>query len=242
MALLVSACGFTEPKKFIVIKETRDVEGSFLISTLIGQRLRQQNSGIILTCCHQPMRYYEACGRKLGFNLSMSVNKKCLHVIEALRDMVTLSGSKLMDLLFREISDKLMALESDGKKNITIIIDDLQFFTNLGCSEKDLIRLGMKLHDLTQTKDGVSVVLKIGLSDMHPALSNNLEDLADVLLSVERLMSGSFWDVDGRLTIKKINFNSESAQSITESERSLLFHIGDHNVKLSAPGEYGLKV
>lgn len=240
MALLVSACGFTEPRKFIVIKETLDVDGSFLISSLIGQRLRQQNVGIVLVCCQQTMKYYDTCGKKLGYNLTMSVSKKCLHVIEPLREATTLKEDALMARLLSEINEKVKLLEIDGRKNITVIIDDLGFYTNLGCSEIDLLTTGMKLHKLTQEKDGLSVALKIGLSDLHQNLSNNIEDLADVDLTVERLKSGDFWDVDGKLTIRKMNQQSEMWS--TEIERSLLYFIGDHNVKLNAPGEFGLKV
>lgn len=239
MALLVSACGFTEPRKFIVIKEKQDIDGSFLISALIGQRLRQQNGGIILVCCSQTLKYYDTCGKKLGYNLTMSVTKKCLQVIEPLREMVTLNQEVLMERLSNEIDSKLTALENDGKKNITIIIDDVTFFTNLGSSEKDLVKFGLKLRKLTQ-RDGISVAIKIGFSDFHQNVSNNLEDEADVALTLERLKSGDFWDVDGKLTIRKVNHQSET--STTESERSLLYFIGDHNVKLTAPGESGLKV
>lgn len=240
MALLVSACGFTEPRKFIVIKETTDVDGSFLISSVIGQRLRQQNAGIVLVCCQQTMSYYDKCGKKLGYNLTMSVSKNCLHVIEPLREAVTLRDDALMVRLVSEINEKVKLLEIDGRRNITVIIDDLGFYTNLGCSEDDLIKTGMKLHQLAQEKEGRSVVLKIGLSDMLQHLSNNIEDLADVELTLDRLKSGDFWDVDGKLTIRKMNQQSE--MWTTEIERSLLYFIGDHNVKLNAPGEIGLKV
>jgi len=240
MALLVSACGFTEPRKFIVVKEGCDIDGSFLISALIGQRLRQQNSGLVLVCCHQTCKYYDTCGRKLGYNLSMSVNKGNALVIEPLMEILTLSSDVLMDLLFNEIYEKVSSLESDGKKSISVIIDDLSFFTNLGCSENDLIKCGMKLHELTQQKESLNVTLKIGLSGFHPLLSNNIEDFADVLLSVARLKSGNFWDVDGKLIIRKVKHQGE--MSVVESERNLLYFIGDHNVKLSAPGEIGLKV
>lgn len=240
MALLISACGFTETRKLIVVKETRDIDGSFLINSLIGQRLRLQNVGIVLVCCHQSLKYYDTCGKKLGYNLTMSVGKKTVQVIEPLRDFVDLKSDTLMERFYDEICEKLKALESDGKKNITVIIDDLSFFTNLGCHEKDLIKVGIKLHDLTQQREGISVMLKLGLSDLYTSLSNNIEDLADVTLTLERLKSGDFWDVDGKLIIKKINHQSD--MSATESERRLLYFVGDHNVKLSAPGEFGLKV
>lgn len=239
MALLVAACGFTEPRKFIVIKENRDIDTSFLISSLIGQRLRQ-NSGLVLVCCHQTFKYYDTCGKKLGYNLSMSLTKKSCHVVEPLREIATLEKCGLMERLFESINDKIKALEDDGKANISIVIDDLTFFTNVGLTEKELIKAGMRLHDMTKKKNGLSVALKIGLSDLHNHLSNNLEDFADVILTVERLKSGDFWDVDGKLLIKKMNH--QGAMSVTESERSLLYFIGDHNVKLSALGEFGLKV
>lgn len=240
MALLVSACGFTEPRKFIVISETCDIDGSFLISSLIGQRLRQQGAGLVLVSCQQTLKYYETCGRKLGSNLSMSIDKKCFHVVEALGEMVTLGRNVLMERLIDGISEKLKLLEEDKKQNLTIIIDDLTFFTNLGCTETDLIKAAMKLHKMTQQRDGLSVVLKIGLSDLYTHLTNNVEDLADVLLTVERLKSGDFWDVDGKLLIKK--FKKQGEMRAVESERSLLYFIGDHNVKLSAPGEFGFKI
>lgn len=240
MALLVSACGFTEPRKFIVINETRDIDGSFLINSLIGQRLRLQNSGIVLVCCHQTIKYYDTCGKKLGYNLTMSVDKKTVQVIEPLREFVTLTSDAMMERLFDEICAKIKSLEDEGKNNITVIIDNLTFFNNLGCTEKDLIKVGSKLHDLTQQREGISVVIKIGLSDIYTTFSNNIEDSADVLITLGRLKSGDFWDVDGKLVIKKVNH--QSGVSAVESERSLLYFIGDRNVKLSAPGEFGLKV
>lgn len=240
MALLVSACGFTEPRKLILVKENCDIDGSFLINSLIGQRLRVQSAGIVLVCCHQTMKYYDTCGKKLGYNLSISVGKKSVEIIEALRDFTTLKGDDLAKKLLDEICKKIKALESEGKKNITVIIDDLTFFTNLGCSEKDLIKISMELHSLAHQKDGISLMLKFGLSDMHKTLANNIEDIADVTLTLERLKSGDFWDVDGKLIIKKINNSGEFP--VKESERCLLYFIGDHNVKLTAPGEFGLKV
>lgn len=239
MALLVSACGFTESKKFIVIKETHDIEGSFLISSLIGQKLRQQSAGILLVCCQQTLKYYDTCGKKLGYNLTMSASKKCLEAIEPLKDMTALKPEEIMERLLGQINEKVASLENEGKKNISIIIDDLAFFTNLGCSEKSLIVLGLKLHELTQMKEGISVTLKIGLSDLHTNLTNNSEDLADVVLTLEKLTSGNFWDVDGKLIIKKVN---HSELSSSESERNLLYFVADHNVKLTAPGEFGLKI
>jgi hypothetical protein len=242
MALLVSACGFTETKRFIVIKEQRDIDGSFLISSLIGQRMRQQNAGIILACCHQTMNYYDTCGKKLGYNLNMSITKKCLHVIEPLRSMVmALRCDELMDELLKGILQKFKLLQGDGKRNITVIIDDLQVFINLGCSESDLIKFVIKLNTLTQETDGLSLVIKIGLSDLYFNLINVIEDYADVAITVEKLKSGEFFDVDGKLTIRKFNYADDLPVCRLESERSLLYYIGDHNIKLSAPGEFGLK-
>ena len=241
MALLVSACGFTEPRKFIVIKERLEIDGSFLISSLIGQRLRQQHVGIVLVCCQQTLKYYDSCGKKLGYNLSMSISKKCLQTIEPLREMVTLREDVLMDRLLVEITEKVNVLHNDGRKNITVIIDDFSFFLNLGCSETQLIKIGMQLYELTQENENISVAVKIGLSDLYQHLTYNIEDFADVDLTIEKLKSGDFWDVDGKLTIKKMNHQREVPATV-ESERSLLYFIGDHNVKLTAPGEFGLNV
>jgi hypothetical protein len=239
MALLVSACGFSEPRKLIVIKENSDIDGSFLISSLIGQRLRVQHAGIVLVCCQQTLKYYDTVGKKLGYNLAMSVGRGSVETVEALRDYLDLAGDDVMERLFADISAKIKSLEGDGKKNITVVVDDITFFANLGCSEKDLVRVSMKLHSLTQT-EGISVMIKAGLSDLHVTLANNVEDLADAVLTVQRLKSGDFWDVDGKLIITKVNKSGE--MPTIESERKLLYFVGDHNVKLTAPGEFSLKV
>jgi hypothetical protein len=243
MALLVSACGFTEPRKFITVNENADVDGSFLISSVIGQRLRQPSSGLVLVCCCQSLKFYEACGRKLGYNLTMSVSKKSLQVVEVLRDVISLSSknaSDVLDQVYDEILEKVTTLRNSGIKSISIIIDDLTFFTNLACSEKQLILFGTKLHDLATCHDDVSLIMKLGLADLHQHLINNLQDLSDVSITVERLKSGNFWDVDGKLIIKKMKH--ENGIQMMESERNLLYHVGDHNVKLIAPGEFGLKI
>lgn len=234
---LVSACGFSEPRKFILINETADIDGSFLISTLIGQRIRLQNSAIVLVCCQQNFKYYEACGRKLGYNLTMSVNKRCLVAIEPLRDATDVGD--ILQRTYEEIGEKLKMFENDGKKSVTIIVDDLTFFTNLGVSESELIGFGMKLQNLTEQSQGVSTSIKIGLSDAFTYLTSNLEDFADVVMRLEKLKSGDFKDIDGKMNIKK--FSMQNGLSKLENERNLLYFVGDHNVKLTAPGEFGLK-
>lgn len=240
MALLVSACGFTEPRKFITVNENADVDGSFLISSVIGQRLRQPSSGLVLVCCCQSLKFYEACGRKLGYNLTMSVSKKSLHAVEILRDVISSNGNEILDHLFGEILEKVTILRSNSTKSISIIVDDLTFFTNLACTEKHLILFGTKLHDFAMTHDDVSIIMKFGLADLHQHLINNLQDLSDVSITVEKLKSGDFWDVDGKLIIKKMR--NENGMLTIENERNLLYHVGDHNVKLIAPGEFGLKI
>lgn len=242
MALLISACGFTEPRKFVIINENCDTDGSFLISSLIGQRLRQQSSAIVLICCHQSLKFYETCGKKLGYNLIMSLNKKSLVAIEKLRDvhLMTSNFDELLDQLYAEINSHVKTFKNNGIKNISVIFDDLTFFTNLGCTEKDLIKISMKLHKLTKECNELSVILKVGLSDLHQYLINNIEDLSDVTITIEKLKSGDFWDVDGRLKIKKVK--CENGIYMTESERNILYYVGDHNVKIIAPGEHGLKI
>jgi hypothetical protein len=241
MALLVSACGFTEPRKFITINEACDADGSFLISSLIGQRLRQQSSGILLVCCHQSLKYYEACGKKLGYNLSMSIGKKSFIAIEPLRDVIEDASLRPIEIdgLFEEIHEQIKSFKSAGMKHVSVIIDDMAFFTNVGCTEAQLIKMGMRLNELTRQHEELSVILKIGLADLHQHLASNTHDLSDCSITVEKMKSGDFWDVDGKLIIKKIK--CDNGFYSTESERTLLYHIGDHNVKLIAPGEHGLK-
>ena len=98
----------------------------------------------------------------------------------------------------------------------------------------------MRLHELANENEHLSLIMKIGLADLHQHVTNNLEDLADVTVTIEKLKSGEFRDVDGKLVIKKMK--NENGIIMVENERILLYHVGDHNVKLMAPGENGLKI
>lgn len=240
---LLSACGISDPIKFIFIKENCDVDASFLITSLIGQRIRQQNSAIILICAHQSFSYYNLTGMKLGYNLNMAMSKNSVRVIEPMQEMYANNSNQYG---FQQLSDKLneylKELQDQNKSNVTIILDDVQFFHTCESSyDSGLIKFANNLEQLVINQPNVSIIMKMNLSDLYDVVGNNIEDLADICLTVDPLKSGHFKEVDGKISVQKFNTKSDSSWNRKESERSLLYKINDRNIKIYAPGEFGLK-
>jgi hypothetical protein len=240
---LLSACGISDSIKFIFVKENSDIDASFLISSLIGQRIKQINSGVVLICAHQTLKYYTLNGMKLGYNLSMAITKNNVKVVEPMNEtfknnLDDYSLSTLQD----QLNEYLEELLRDNKSQITIILDNLQYFHNNVTDDKVLINFAHILSKLTRKHKNLSVILKMNLSDLFETVTNIIEDLADLSLNVEPLKSGNFKDVDGKILVKKFSNPSENSWDPVESESNILYKINDRNIKVFAPGEFGLKV
>lgn len=232
---ILSACNLTENINYVLIKENADVDGSFLISSLIGQRLKQPNSAVILVAAHQTFDHYNACGMKLGYNLNTSLSKDNLHVIEPMRIILNENELRLYTL-FKNIKAIVAAFVLNEKPNVTIFLDDLHFFTNFGATENEMIKFAHQLNILNKQQQ-VLIVLKINLSDLYSYVASNIEDIADVVIDIEKLKSGKFREVDGKLIIKMSKDNMVMSKS-----RIVLYKANDRNIKVFAPGEIGLKV
>lgn len=241
---LLSACGINEVIKFIFIKENCDVDASFLITSLIGQRIRQQNAAIVLVCAHQSLNYYNLTGMKLGYNLSMAVSKNNVKVIEPMNEIFTNNLDHYsLQQLSNKLSEHIKELLDENKSQITIILDDLQFFhTYESSSDNNLIKFANHLENLIEKHPNVSLILKMNLSNLYEIVANNIEDMADICLTVDPLKSGHFKEVDGKINVQKYNKKVENSWNFKETQRNLLYKINDRNIKVFAPGEFGLKL
>uniref|UniRef100_T1GMB6 Elongator complex protein 6 n=1 Tax=Megaselia scalaris TaxID=36166 RepID=T1GMB6_MEGSC len=186
-ASLLIACGLQEQKlpKHIHISEESSIDGSFLISSILGQRVRVPNSKTLLVCLHQNFKHYLNAGLRLGYNLQMH-NGKSLTVIDVVNDIGTqpISCKWLADnpteTLYKAICDELAKLQG----SVTVIIDNLEGLMNLGASAQDLYTLCVKLQKFLKESSFESHTLatKLNNCNLFEMTDTNLEHLSELHL------------------------------------------------------------
>lgn len=237
---VLSACNLTESINYVFIKENSDVDGSFLISSLIGQRLKQPNSAVVLIATHQTYNHYSSCGMKFGYNLCANLSKNNLHIIEPMK-MILSNNAFNLSIIFQNIKNIVDDFIMNGKSYVTIFLDNLQYFTIFGATESEMIKFAHQLSFLNK-QYGVLIVLKTNLSDLYAYVATNVEDIADVVIDVEKLKSGMFKEVDGKLIIKKNGQPCKKSILSNFLEKIVLYKSNDRNIRVFAPGEIGLKI
>ena len=246
-ASVLISCGLNEKnlQKFTFLREDVDVDGSFLISCILGQRIKYQETGTILICFHHAYQHYVSAGQRLGYNLNTSIDKGNLTTIEPLDDIAEklftsffLHSSKeeLLNEFLQSIQSHIVDMFNvKNKKSVTVIIDDISVLINLGVSELQALRFCRKIQSLTEKQfSNLSIVLKVNTCELYERLCSNLEDLADVEIKLVKLKSGNFKEVDGKLVCVKKCLNGV--------EKVMLYKVNERNVKIFAPGEVGIKV
>lgn len=243
-ASLLLCCHLNEQQlpRCVFLREDAGVDGSFLISSILGQRLKVQNTGTILLCLQNTFQHYASAGVRLGYNLSGCRDRGALVAIEPMLDMATnlfastyLSGSggEILELLRSSIEQAVTQL-SANKHSITLIIDNLTWLIDLGIGEHSIIDWCRQL--VNDADEKLSVVVKINSCQVFDVLCCNLEDMADVEVQVVKLKSGTFKEVDGRIRCVKRCENGWE-----KTEKTVLYKVNDRNVKIFAPGEVGAK-
>lgn len=241
------ACGLNEQRfpKYTFLREDTNVDGSFLISCILGQRLKIQNTSTLLLCLHHTYQHYSNAGIRLGFNLGAAIDKGNLHVIEPLNDLAEnlfestylhASQETLLNVLWQKLESQITEILSK-KKSLTIIIDDLSTLINLGASELMVLQFCRQLLNTATKVDAaheISIVTKLNTANLYEHLCSNLEDLADTEIQINKLKSGNFKEVDGRLIVIKANARN--------TPKSMLYKVNERNVKIFAPGEVGIKI
>lgn len=242
-ASLLLACDLNEQKlpAFILLREDSGVDGSFLISSILGQRLKIQNNGTVLICLHHTAQHYSNVGMRLGFNLNMARDKGTLAIIEPLQDIgenlftskyLTSIKCDILEILLTKIVQEIDR-QLNTKQNVTILIDNIGNLIDLGCDENLILRFCHKLIDLSNEK--ISIILKINTCQLYESICKNLEDIADAQIHVVKLPSGNFKEVDG-----KIIYYKRLENGYDRSVKQLLYKVNDRNIKIFQPGEVGV--
>lgn len=240
---LLLACDLNESKlpPFVFLQEDCGIDGSFLVSSILGQRLKVQNGGTVLVCLHHTVQHYAGAGMRLGFNVNMARDKGTLAVVDVLEDLSKnlftskyLAKSALTTLLtdIEGLVDTLLT----SKQNCTVIIDNISVLIELTGSVDAVLRFCNRLIALTSDNSRISVVIKFNTSNLYPHIVNHLSDAAWSHVHFARLPSGNFKEVDGKIVYRK-----RAANGYASSEKQLLYKVNDRNVKIFLPGEIGVK-
>lgn len=240
------ACGLNEQHfpKLTFLREDTNVDGSFLVSCILGQRLKIPNTATLLLCLHHTYQHYSNAGIRLGFNLGAAIDKGNLFVIEPLTDIaenlfssayLQSSQENLLNIIWKNLENQIKEILTK-KQSLTVIIDDLSALINLGATELLVLqfcRQLLKLATANSTYD-ISIVIKLNTCNLYEHLASNLEDLADAEIQINKLKSGNFKEVDGKLVSIKHN-----ARNLP---KSMLYKVNERNIKIFAPGEVGIKI
>nr|AAF40432.1 DID [Drosophila melanogaster] len=244
------ACGLNEQKLpgFVHISEESNVDGSFLISCVLGQRLRISNAGTLLVCLQHHYQHYFNAGMRLGYNTNI-FQGKTLGVIDVLSDMAGeglaskwLTNTEGQTLTEQLVEDIRAQVESNyaNRNSYTVLIDNLSILFNLGASKLQVQQFCQDLAALGKEREKLTVITKLSNSDIYQLTDNNVAKLGQVRIQVLRLKSGVFREVDGKLLIERVL--DEGNYACEETRKEVLYKVNDRNVKVFAPGEIGVKV
>lgn len=244
------ACGLNESSanNFIFIPEDSDIDGSFLISCILTQRIKAADAGTIVLCFHHYFEHYCGAGMRLGANLNLATTKGQLKVIEPLKtidsDLFAApllcdgSPSDKLETLWQQLTEQVTELAAT-KKSLTIIVDDLSALITFGASENLVIQFCYRLQEELARKLGVSIIVKLSTANLFVHLANNLELIADTVIRVNKLPSGNFRSVDGRLVCERM---PSIRRNLEKTKKEMLYKVNDRNVKIFAPGEVGVNI
>lgn len=245
-ASLLLACGLQEQKlpKHIHISEESNIDGSFVISSILGQRIRVANNKTLLVCLQNNFKHYSNAGQRLGYNLQMH-NGKSLTIIDIVTDIGTeplssiwLNTASPTETLYKAICDELAKLPG----SVTVIIDNLEGLLNLGASAQDLYTFCVKLHKFSEASslENFTLATKLNNCNVFEVTDGNLEALCDLHLRLIKLKSGSFREVDGRIAITRQSME-EGTYDHSIHSKNVLYKVNEKNIKIFSPGEVGLK-
>ncbi|KAL9894199.1 uncharacterized protein LOC119634793 isoform X3 [Glossina fuscipes] len=250
-ASVLFACGLNGTKlpTLVHVSEESNVDGSFLISSILCQRLRISNVGTLLVCLQHGYQHYTKAGMRLGYDCNVFVGKT-LSVLDPLTDIARdfpvsnwlISGdTNIADVLLQEIKKQIMGTNFSVRTHNTIIIDNLAILYNLGASKEDVQMFFNDLMHLTKQMDNLSLITKMSNSDIFCVEDSNISKCSLVHVNVLNLKSGLFHEVDGKLLIKRCQDENDDNCDWNVTTKEVLYKVNERNIKIYNPGEIGIK-
>lgn len=240
-ASVLLACELNEQKLpgFVLLKEEYGADASFLVTSLVGNCLKFQQNAVQLVCLQHTSQHYINAAARLGYNLSLARDQGRIIFIDPLADIgqnflsstyISEKEDVLDSLLMTMTQNELKLNENIG--HVTTIIDNITVFADLGLSKNSVLQYCHKLINLTSNRH--SIVLKINTSNLYDDFVTNLEFYADSNYLITKMKSGEFHEVDGKIVFKK-------RTDFTHIYKTILYKVGDRNIKIFQPGEVGIK-
>lgn len=237
------ACELNEQKlpPFVLIQENSGADASFLVACLIGNCIKYQQNGVVLICLNHIGQHYTSAAARLGFNITMARDKGRIVMSEPLADIgqncfssmyLSVPKPKMLDSLFQNIIEDAEK-QRQTKENVTIIVDNVTTLIDLGCSKNLVLQFCHKLINIAS--DHISIVLKINTSNLYEDFVTSLEDYSNSNYFITKLKTGEFHEVDGKIIYKK-------RSNFQHTTKTILYKVGDKNIKIFLPGEIGVKV
>lgn len=237
------ACDLNEQKvpKFVLIQENSGADASFLVVSLIGSCLKHQQNGVVLVCLHHIGQHYISAGARLGINIGAVRDKDRIVFVEPLADIgqnfltsqyVSEPEEKVIDSLQHTIKENAEQ-QLNSKENVTIVIDNVAMLLDLGFTMDSVRRFCHRLVHMGNER--ISIVLKINTCNLYTDLVRSVEDYAVSDYHVAKMKSGEFHEVDGKIIFKKRGDN------LRHTRKTILFKVGDKNIKIFQPGEIGVR-
>lgn len=232
-AQLLMTCGLTDKRlpAFVLIRESTDIDASFLVSSIIGQQLKAASpqSKIVLVSAHHSFNHYQCVGMRVGYNLSQVRDRGRLKVVDVLKlvheDLLQLDD-QLAESIYQRIVNELQDVPE--AEDCCLIIDDVSMLRTISESDDLVIRFVEKVKALQGSRTGhMSCVIKLNTYDIFPVVANNLDSRSAITINVDSLRTGRFKEVDGRITVTKPN---------AVEDKVILFKVNDRNVKTFAKG------
>lgn len=237
------ACELNERNlpQFVLIQENSGADASFLIASLIGSCLKYQQNGVVLVCLHHISQHYTNAAARLGMNVGMARDKGRIVILEPLADIgqnllsskyLTESKDTILDSLLQNIKNDAEKQLTD-KENVAIIIDNIAALVDFGYSKRIILQFCHKL--INFASDRISIVLKINTSNLYEDFVASLEDYAHSNYRIMKMKSGEFHEVDGKIIYKK------RSDLLNSTSKTILYKVGDKNIKIFQPGEVGVR-
>ncbi|KAJ4832013.1 hypothetical protein Tsubulata_026006 [Turnera subulata] len=231
--------------KVVLIEDSVETSGSFVLHHLIKRALSPQSSNVIIFLAFsQPFSHYDRLLRKLGCNLAAQRDSGRFFFFDMLqlqspgRNEGKTSDGGFCEL-YRRIQKTIASLPEKYKKQVTVMIDDVSLMevAAFGSSQHvlDFLRY---CHTLT-SEFGCSFVA-LNHEDIYSSMESptfllELEYLADVLIKAEPLATGLAADVHGQLTVLNRGICNPTGSFVSKI-RNFHFRVKENTVDYFYPG------
>uniref|UniRef100_A0A182QN34 Elongator complex protein 6 n=1 Tax=Anopheles farauti TaxID=69004 RepID=A0A182QN34_9DIPT len=229
-----------KPPHVTLVQERTGVDGSFLLAVLLTNHLKSsRDNHVVLFTTHQNASHYAAACQKLTFNTSSALQSKHLCIVDMLSEMYNAPSDMSGPFMLQFVRQRLSELPLE---NTLVIVDDLTFYGVMQPADSDNALVGFA-EDLVahcQLQPSASLILKVNVAECYDRLCAHLTDMADTIVTLEPLPSGSYNECDGILTVhQKCPYPVLSA--LCEQPKTVLFKVQDRNVHTFRRGEAGIK-